>query len=102
MVDNVHLAHNGLVILGLRDANIQKLCYIWSMIRRWSAFILSLLLASPAAFSQLPQPEIPDLKIKVVIQCVFQTDGFHIEARFLFNEGSYVAHIGGFYLMLQK
>ncbi|MBQ4183576.1 MAG: CapA family protein [Bacteroidales bacterium] len=48
------------------------------MIRRWSAFILSLLLASPAAFSQLPQPEIPDFAVPMNLKWMGPSDTLEV------------------------
>ena len=48
------------------------------MIRRWSAFILSLLLASPAAFSQLPQPKIPDFAVPMNLKWMGPSDTLEV------------------------
>ena len=38
------------------------------------------------------QAETADLEVEITVQGVFETDGFYIKARFLFNENTYVAH----------
>ena len=40
--------------------------------------------------------QVADVEIEIMVECLFQTDGFDIETRFFFYENTSVAHVCGF------